>query len=259
MIKVMSFNIRYGLADDGANHWHNRKSLALARIRAFEPDLLGLQECRDDEQAEFIRTHLPEYHFFGVHRGGPGETALEMAPLLVRNAAFILLDSGSFWLSETPAIPGSSSWASAYPRTVCWARLSCRSTGTELMFINTHFDYEPAAIVGDARCLRHWIDQLLPHDPIILTGDFNTERDSKAYQLLTAEGVLVDTYRYIHPHQSDAVTFHGFGQPMAGEAIDWILVSDHFRIQDAAIDRTRKAHLFPSDHYPVTAVLAWRQ
>ena len=44
MIKVMSFNIRYGLADDGANHWHNRKSLALARIRAFEPDLLGLQD-----------------------------------------------------------------------------------------------------------------------------------------------------------------------------------------------------------------------
>lgn len=257
MIKVMSFNIRYGRADDGANHWHNRKRLVMARIKAFGPDLLGLQECRDDEQADFIRTSLPEYHFFGVHRGGPGETALEMAPLLVRKAAFALLDSGCFWLSETPAAPGSISWSSAFPRTVCWVRLRCRSTGAELVYINTHFDYEPTAIRGAAHCLRHWLDHSLPQNPLILTGDFNTERKSDAYRLLTDGGVLIDTYRHIHPNQPDAVTFHGFGQPMASEAIDWILVSEHFRIVDAAIDRTRDGQLFPSDHYPVTALLDW--
>jgi endonuclease/exonuclease/phosphatase family metal-dependent hydrolase len=80
MIRVMSFNIRYGLANDGDNHWHNRKELALDRIRAFAPDLLGLQECRDDHQAEFVRANLPDHHFYGIHRGGPGDTALEMAP-----------------------------------------------------------------------------------------------------------------------------------------------------------------------------------
>ena len=255
MIKVMSFNIRYGLADDGANHWHHRKSLAMARIRAFGPDLLGLQECRDDEQAEFIRTSLPEYHFFGVRRGGPGETALEMAPLLVRKVAFALLDCGCFWLSETPAVPGSISWASAFPRTACWARLRCRSTGCELVFVNTHFDYEPTATRGAAQCLRHWLDQFLPWNPLILTGDFNVERESEAYRLLTTGGELIDTYRHIHPDQADAVTYHGFGQLAAGEAIDWILVSEHFRIVDAAIDRTHNGQLFPSDHYPITALL----
>lgn len=255
----MSFNIRYGLADDGANHWRTRKSLALARIRAFGPDLLGLQECRDDDQADFIRTSLPEYHFFGVHRGGPGETALEMAPLLVRTAAFTLLDYGCFWLSETPALPGSLSWDSAFPRTACWARLSCRSTGAELVFVNTHFDYEPTAVRGDAQCLRHWLDQRLPQNPLILTGDFNVERESDAYRLLTAGTVLIDAYRHIHPHQPDTVTYHGFGHPAAGEAIDWILASDHFRIVDATIDRTCNGQLFPSDHYPVTALLDWKQ
>jgi endonuclease/exonuclease/phosphatase family metal-dependent hydrolase len=259
MIKVMSFNIRYGLADDGANHWQKRKPLAMARINAFGPDLLGLQECRDDDQAEFIRTSLPEYHFFGVHRGGSGETALEMAPLLVRKSAFTLLDSGYFWLSDTPAIPGSISWASAFPRTVCWARLSCRSTGGELFYVNTHFDYQPAAIEGGAQCLRHWLDQHLPQSPTILTGDFNTERESDAYRFLTAEGVLVDTYRHIHPQEADPVTFHGFGQAITTEAIDWILASDHFRIVDAAIDRTHNGQLFPSDHYPITAILTWKQ
>jgi endonuclease/exonuclease/phosphatase family metal-dependent hydrolase len=259
MIKIMSFNIRYGLADDGANHWQKRKSLAMARIQAFGPDLLGLQECRDDDQAEFIITCLSEYHFFGVHRGGPGETALEMAPLLVRKSAFALLDSGYFWLSETPAVPGSISWASAFPRTVCWVRLGCLSTGGELLFVNTHFDYEPAAIRGDAQCLRHWLDQHLPKSPLILTGDFNSERKSDAYRLLTAEGGLVDTYGYLHPQDFDAVTFHGFGQATANEAIDWILVSDHFRIVDAAIDHTHTDQLFPSDHYPITAILEWKR
>jgi mRNA deadenylase 3'-5' endonuclease subunit Ccr4 len=59
----MTFNIRYGLADDGENRWENRKSLVIERIRAFDPDLLGLQECRDDFQAEFIKSHLGVFHF----------------------------------------------------------------------------------------------------------------------------------------------------------------------------------------------------
>ena len=259
MIKVMSFNIRYGLADDGENHWNNRRSLALARIHAFAPDLLGLQECRDDAQADFIRGGLPDYHFLGIHREGPGDTALEMAPLLFRRSAFSLLDTGYFWLSETPEIPGSRSWDSAYSRTVTWARLACRSTGTELTYVNTHFDYEPAAIDGDAQCLRQWLDQLGPRTPLIVTGDFNADKDSSAYRLLTGERGLIDAFRQVPlGEEQDEATFHAFGRPEEMAPIDWILVSDHFHVLDARIDRTQAGNLFPSDHYPITAVLDWK-
>ena len=105
MIKVMSFNIRYGLADDGENHWNNRKSLALARIQAFGPDLLGLQECRDDAQADFIRASLPDYHFFGIHREGPGDTALEMAPLLFRRVGLHAARHGMLLAERNPGDP----------------------------------------------------------------------------------------------------------------------------------------------------------
>jgi endonuclease/exonuclease/phosphatase family metal-dependent hydrolase len=118
MIKVMTFNIRIALADDGENNWENRKSLAADRIRAFAPDLLGLQECYDGEQAAYVKQALPEYSFFGVRRGGQGDTALEMAPLLYRNETFLLIRQGVFWLSETPDLPGSKSWDSVFPRTV---------------------------------------------------------------------------------------------------------------------------------------------
>jgi len=257
MIKVMSFNIRVGLADDGENHWNFRKSYALARIEAFGPDLLGLQECIDGAQADFIRANLPDYHFLGIHRGGPGDTAREMAPLLFRRSAFRLLDTGCFWLSETPEIPGSMSWGSNYPRTVTWARLACRPTGTLLTYVNTHFDYEPAAIDGDARVLRQWLDGIGQDTALIVTGDFNADKDSYAYRILIGDGTLVDTLRRIGPDKADEATFHAYGRQEEMVPIDWILASCHFRVLDAQIDRSRQGNLFPSDHYPVTAVLDW--
>jgi len=258
MIRVMSFNIRYGLADDGENHWNNRKSLALARIEAFGPDLLGLQECRDDAQAEFVRSHLPGYHFHGIHREGPGDTALEMAPLLFRRSAFQLIGTGHLWLSETPEIPGSKSWGSVYPRTLTWARLAHRPTGRSLVYVNTHFDYEPTAIDGDARFLCQWLDPVQNETPVIVTGDFNADKQSDAYKCLTGDGKLIDAFRQIHPGGADEATFHAFGRPEEMAPIDWVLASDHFHVLDARIDRTHEGNLFPSDHYPVTAVLDWK-
>lgn len=40
-IRVMTFNIRYGTAKDGENHWDLRKDFLIETIRAFGPDLLG--------------------------------------------------------------------------------------------------------------------------------------------------------------------------------------------------------------------------
>lgn len=256
MLKVMSFNLRYGTAPDGENRWEKRKPLAFARIQAFAPDLLGLQECRDDAQAEFIKTNLPEYEFYGVRREGEGDTALEMAPVLYRRAAFQMLERGHFWLSETPHVVGSKSWNSTFARTATWAKLIHHATGHILLFLNTHFDYHPPAIDGAARLLRGWLAQQTT--PIIITGDFNAEKDSAAYQLLTDGKTLVDAYRQAWPNGSAReATFHGYGQTPE-LAIDWILVSPHLQAQNASVDRTRAGNLFPSDHYPVLAELAWR-
>jgi len=132
-----------------------RKSLVIDRIKAFDPDLLGLQECRDDSQAEFIKTHLPEYEFLGVPRGGDNITAPEMAPLLIKRSAFLIKLWETFWLSETPHIPGSKSWGSVFPRTVTWVDLTQTATGRSLVFVNTHFDHEASAVRDSAHFLRN--------------------------------------------------------------------------------------------------------
>ncbi|MCW5857491.1 MAG: endonuclease/exonuclease/phosphatase family protein [Caldilineales bacterium] len=258
MIKVMSFNIRYGLADDGENHWNKRKAFALARIHDFGPDLLGLQECRDDAQAAFVRASLPNYDFYGVRRDGEDNTALEMAPILFRQPAFQLIQAGHFWLSDTPQVAGSKSWGSAFARTTTWVDLSHRPTGRRLTFVNTHFDYQPDAIEGAARLMQSWLGQVQKESAVILTGDFNAGKDSAAYHRLVDKTTLFDAYRQVQLGFSQETTFHGFGKPEERAAIDWILVSGHFKVIDAAVDRASVGNLFPSDHYPVLAVLDWK-
>lgn len=255
MLKVMSFNIRYGLAADGDNHWQHRKALTAARLQEFAPDLLGIQECRDDEQADFVKNNLPAYQFYGVHREGSGETALEMAPLLTRTAEFEVLEKGHFWLSKTPDIAGSKNWDSVFPRTCTWVKLLHRASGKSLLFLNTHFDYQPIAIVESAKMLQQWIKQTVQDTPLIVTGDFNTEKNSPAFQLLAESGLLVDAHQNLPKNTG---TFHEFGTLTKLETIDWILVSQHFKVVNAAVDTYHEGSLYPSDHYPITAVLDWK-
>lgn len=251
MLTLMTFNIRYGLADDGVNRWENRKFLVLERIRTHDPDLLGLQECREDSrQAEFIRENLPDYEFFGVPRGGGGGTALEMAPILVKKSAFRLADKGCFWLSDTPHVPASLSWGATFPRTATWAWLVHIASGRQLTFLNTHFDYTPSALENSARVIQAWVKQEAEAHPLLVTGDFNADKKSSAYQLLTTGSSLFD----IHP--TNEGTFHGYGQ--ANDPIDWMLASDSFRAVSAEIDRYHTESIYPSDHYPVHAKLEWK-
>jgi endonuclease/exonuclease/phosphatase family metal-dependent hydrolase len=260
----MSFNIRYGTADDGANSWPHRREWVVERIKAFDPDLLGLQECRDDEQAAYLKSRLASYQFLGVRRGGAGEPAIEMAPVLFRAYSFVQLDAGHFWLSTTPDQPKSISWGSTFPRTVTWVELRHRESGRCLTFFNTHFDYAGRAAQESAKLLRKHFDQLGPDKPIILTGDFNAEKDSLPYRALLAVAEapsckLLDALRQADPELAGAEgTSHDFGRAQNPPAIDWLLISDHFVTVEAAVDRTSSGQLYPSDHWPIHATVKLR-
>lgn len=250
---VTSFNIRTAAAPDGAQAWSRRKDLLVERIRAANPDLLGLQECRQDAQAGFLRAALPDYEFIGVPRQGEGDSALEMAPLLYRRGRFEELGRGHFWLSATPAVPGSRSWGADYPRTVTWVKLRSQEPGAvPLVFINTHFDYAGTAPEASARLLRNWMAGLDGRPAWVICGDFNAERGSAPHAILTGDGRLRDALAEVGV---EAGSFHDFGRAPVPEAIDWILVSPQFQVLRARVDEVRAGALYPSDHFPVTAVL----
>src|SRR4051812_16798582 len=137
-LRVMSFNIRNTQAPDGPNHWIHRRELWAASVRAFAPDLLGLQEVWSD-QHEQLREMFPDYGFAGVARDD-GRDAGERASVLYRLERFQLLDSGNFWLSESPTVVGSKSWDSKHVRICSWVRVRDRQSNEILLHANTHLD-----------------------------------------------------------------------------------------------------------------------
>jgi endonuclease/exonuclease/phosphatase family metal-dependent hydrolase len=259
----MTFNVRYGTAKDGPNHWELRKERCAARVIAFAPDLLGVQEALAF-QRDFLLSKLPGFAAVGVAREDGAEGG-EFSALLYRTERFALVDSGTFWLSETPDVPGSKSWDSSLPRIATWARLRERPSGRELLALNTHFDHRGrTARLEAARMIRAFVAAKGGRLPVIVTGDLNSGPGSEPLRVLLEPQpdrlLLLDAYGQARAGAPDANdgTAHGFREGASGRRIDWILHTAHFDVREALIDRTHEGPLFPSDHYPVGAVLSWR-
>ncbi len=265
-LRVMSYNIRYGTADDSENHWDKRKEFLLATIKAFDPDLLGTQETLGF-QRDYLATNLSGYEVLGVGRDD-GQEKGEMTALYFKRDRFEKLDGGHFWLSETPDVPGSKSWDAALTRMVTWVKLRDRRQpkAKPLLFFNTHFDHRgEQARVESARLLRRRIEAARKTCRIIVTGDFNAGDDGAPYQAFFAStknnrAPVADTYRVLNPNRTaNEGTFSGFKvSGTTGARIDWIGVSAEWRVVNAAIDRTEREGRTPSDHFAVTAILRSR-
>jgi endonuclease/exonuclease/phosphatase family metal-dependent hydrolase len=261
-IKVMSFNIRYGTAKDGENHWDKRKEFLAETIQAFDPDLLGTQETLGF-QRDFLAGKLPGYGVFAAGRDD-GKEKGEMMAVYWRKDRFEKVDGGHFWLSETPNVPGSKSWDSSLPRMATWVRLKDRKAdGKPVLLVNTHFDHVgKMARVESAKLLRDHLGPLGEGCSVVVTGDFNSGEGSEPYQALFGlrgkdESPVLDSYRVAHPtREVGEGTTTGFTDgPNSGKRIDWIGVSRDWKVVAAGIDRTARDGRTPSDHFPVTAVL----
>jgi len=258
----MSFNIRHGLAKDGDNHWDKRQELVAETIREFNPDLLGMQEPMKF-QIDYLSKQLPGYTAFGRTRRATGEDG-EHCAIFYRTERFTKLGGGHFWLSETPDKAGSKSRDSSLPRMVTWLCLrDAKNPGTPICFFNTHFDHR------GAKARKHSAELIAKKAPviaksfenarIILTGDFNTDTGSAPYQELVTKDkeTLIDTFRVMHKEESENEgTFNGFKGRDKGKRIDWILVNSAWKIKAAKIVRKNADGRYPSDHFPVTAVLS---
>ena len=98
--KIISYNIRLGVADDGANSWEHRREATLRMLEREAPTVFGIQEGYLF-QVKYIEENLPQYGRVGVGRDDGAEKGEFMAVYYLRDR-FELLDSGTFWLSETP-------------------------------------------------------------------------------------------------------------------------------------------------------------
>ena len=184
--------------------------------------------------------------------------------MLFQDVSIRAVDSGTFWLSETPERPGSKSWDSSLPRIATWVRLRDRATGDrEICFLNTHWDHRGnQARVEIGKLIRGWLAEHAAGMPTIVTGDLNvTDETMPATARWSAEEP--DDLRlrrrlsrtFTPKPQPDEATFHDFTGKRDGRRIDFIFASPEFTASEATIDTANHDGRYPSDHFPVTAVL----
>ncbi len=271
-IVVMSFNIRYGTARDGENSWENRREFLVDVLREESPDLIGTQEGLRF-QLDYIDEALPGYGEIGVGLND-GETAGEYAAILYRVNRFQVLDSGTFWFSETPEVPGSMHWGNTITRICTWARFNDRESGDTFYLYNLHLDHQSQMSRERSVELlaRRMADRDTP-DRVVVTGDFNADERNRAIRYLKgvspraslrtesspAPPGLLDSWRVIHPDALDFATFNGFSDTPGRGKIDYVLVDEEWEVLEAKIVRTSREGRYPSDHFPVTARLVFRQ
>lgn len=266
-LHVMTFNIRHGLADDGENSWPYRVPLVIDLIGEKGPDVFGIQEAHAF-QIEEIREALPRYGEIGAGRDD-GKLRGEHCSILYRTERFRVDAAGTFWLSDTPEVPGSKHWGNRVTRVCTWARLIEEGSGVGFYVYNTHLDHESQearerSVELLARRIRA---RERSEDPCLIIGDFNAPESSPPIRYLRGEidravpedrrggsaPPLRDAFRFRHPEAARAGTFHGFRGGDEGPRIDYIFVSPLVEVLESRIVRWQRGGRYPSDHYPVTA------
>ena len=258
LLKVGSYNIRNMKSDRGTvNDWESRKTDVAGLLRKLDLDVFGLQEVLP-EQLDYLRGQMPGYAFVGEFRNADRKSG-EASPVCYRKDRFEAADKGTFWLSETPDIPGSKSWQTACTRVCSYLVLRDRATGRKFCFANTHTDHRSAE--ARERGMLLVLNRMRDFGggaPIVFVGDHNCTRDSAPAQAVRR--TLKDARDIAGlPDPGPVNSFHRWGaiRDDPSRRIDYIYVSNGIRVEDFVThgDTRPGTDLYPSDHYPVTATI----
>lgn len=257
-LKVMTVNLRYGTANDGPQAWENRRHIMIEMLREYHPDIFGVQEGLRFQLDEIIEG-LPGYACFG--EGRDGIDVSEHVAIFYNVNSIYCIEGHTFWLSETPEVPGSKSWESSLSRLATWGRFQVKSTGVPFYFYNTHFDHRSENARSESAQLV-WSRLREKQDITFLTGDFNCTEESFAYQYLTGKtkndkgqaGDFIDAWHAAEVQKNPVSTYHGYRGPMEENTrIDWILMRPALRVLEAGTVIYQRDGLYASDHFPVYA------
>ena len=247
---VMSYNIRYGTANDGENRWELRRPHVIDLIKAQNPDVVGLQEALHFQIDELLSA-LPDYRMVGVARTDGGQGG-EYSAILYRASRFNVRQTSTFWFSDTPEVVKSNTWGAALERICTWALMD-DTRGRSFYVFNVHLDHisQPSREKSVALLLQR-IAARTAAAPVVVIGDFNAGEMNPATKAILTR--FRDTFRVMHPDDKEVGTANAFKfGTTTGEKIDYVFVEATTEVLAADIIRTSNDGKYPSDHFPVTA------
>ncbi len=249
-VKVMSYNVY--IAGTGKKSPENRGELVTKTIRGEMPDSFGLQEA-DIAWVNRVSEAMPEYAWAGVGRDDGAEDG-EFSPVFYLKDKYKLVDSGTFWLSETPDTP-SKGWDAVCKRICTWVILEEKESGKRYAHMNAHMDH--IGVKARENGAKLIAEKASSFDmPVVVTGDFNTDEGTDAYNTIISAGFM-DT-KYCADETMSMGTYHNFGmknvEKKGASPIDFIFVSyakakvESYKVLSGKVDGA-----YSSDHYPVVS------
>jgi endonuclease/exonuclease/phosphatase family metal-dependent hydrolase len=247
--KVMTYNIRLDVASDGENTWNFRKEHVLGLLQFYEPDIFVIQEGLL-HQVHYLDSLLQKYSVIGQGRDG-GQNG-EQSAIFYNENIFAVVESNTFWLSETPE-KVSKGWDALLNRICTYALFENKKTKEVFWVFNTHLDhFGEIARVKSVQLIHEMIETKNKKKyPIIILGDLNAEPESNPVKFLNE--------KYLNSKKEAALVYNGTGtfngfdffKPVTAE-IDYIFLSKYkIAVIKYAVLTDSYSCKYPSDHFPV--------
>lgn len=282
-LNVASYNVRLLTDADykSGNGWSQRVDCLCDVIRFSDFDIFGAQEVKYEQLSDMLY-RLQDYDYVGVGRDD-GAQGGEYSPVFYKKERFTLLDSGTFWLSETPE-KVSKGWDAKCRRVCSWGYFKDKVSRKKFWFFNLHMDH--IGIVARRESAKLVVARIAEicgkNASVVLTGDFNVAQDNEIYGIFADCGFLNDSYEVAEFRFAPTGTFNSFKpQNFTTRRIDHIWVSDNARVDRYGVltyhfwdkESGENSHLndapkeikaekrtvrLPSDHYPVNVFLSFK-
>lgn len=277
-LNIATYNIRVDKEEDviKGNGWTKRCPKVCDIVKFHNFHIFGAQEV-EQHQLNDMLGFLKEYKYIGIARED-GNKEGEFVPIFYRPDILQLVDSGNFWLSETPDRP-SKGWDAVCYRICTWGKFKTKDNAT-FYYFNTHLDHRGViARRQSANLIVSKIREIAGDTPVILTGDFNSGDDTEVYRIFKDSGIITDSYDMASFRLAWMGTANNFDPNIVTEnRLDYIFVSHSFVVQQYGvltdtyreIITTREITLpnfpetivfrdcvirIPSDHYPVEVII----
>ena len=185
-LTVISYNVKTenGAAQSGvSSSWDTRVAMLKEFVTKYMPDSIGMQEVtptwRSYMDSQIFDSSI--YAGVGVARTTDESKALEQCTIYYRKDKYTLVDSGTFWLSDTPDVVGSKYEECEYPRICTYVVLKNKTTGEKYIHMNTHLAHEGGDIGRQLRAKQigvmfNKLYELGTDIPVVITGDFNQRK-----------------------------------------------------------------------------------
>lgn len=248
-MRIMSFNIR--CANVGTDSWEDRIDIVSQTILDSEADSIGVQEATPEWMATLKETVGEKYSYVGVGRDD-GDNEGEYSAIFYLKDKYTVIDSGTFWLSETPDVP-SRGWDAACNRICTWVHLENKETGEQYVHMNTHFDH-----IGIA-ARKNSVDMIIERAkqftdiPVVFTADMNVKEGSDNYNQFVTSDYFADT-KFLAPDSMSYCTYHDTKpERHEDDIIDYVMINDGFEAVSYRVVTEGIDGRFVSDHYPIYA------